>query len=291
MGLLQDPIAALDQVDWYLKNGKLERFPGAFELAAGNLCRQTLEQVLFILCFFSGMPHARFIRMKDRSLHVAGKLVNQLGHVDPDARKSYWELARKRGPRIRKFASQPRTLKKWQRILNEPSHFTLKFRAVDASTLGSFVHLARAWFDEKDKYLLVGAVNEIFSKGRVVATLGNDTGNTPGICQRVVVTANNLERTSGGGLALRGPEKPLFVISSTNVPRGRWPQVPVVVQHSVGISLGFQFVTKRGKPLDISSMEGVLGSLASTKGERSYLSRRLRELGLEIRFQRRTCGG
>ncbi len=290
MGLLQDPVAALDQLEWYLTNTTLERFPGAFELAAGNLCRQTLEQVLFILCFFSGMPQSKYLR-HNRSLRVAGSLLDRLDGTDGLSGKKYWELARKRGPRIRKFARNPRGLRRWQRLLNEPSHFSTRQRSVGAPVLRSFAQLARVWFDQKDKYLLVGALNEIFSRGRVWATLGADADNTPGICQKVVVTAHNLERTPEGGLALLTPERPLHVMSSTEVPRGRWPSLPVVVEHSVGISLGYQLVTRQGRPVDISSMKGILKSLSSTAGARSNLSRRLRQLGLEIRFDSDARGG
>ena len=60
MSLLQHPLRALDQVEWYLDSPDKEQFPGAFLLAAGNLARQVLEQVLFILAFYSGMPRNKF---------------------------------------------------------------------------------------------------------------------------------------------------------------------------------------------------------------------------------------
>jgi hypothetical protein len=286
MSILQDPIAALDQADWYLQTSHLEKFPGAFELAAGNLCRQTLEQVLFILCFFSGMPHKLFMR-SDRTLKVAGALFKQLDKIDSVSNKTYRELARTKSPRIRKFAMRFQTLRKWQRILNEPAHFSTKFRTVDADRLSSYIQLARGWFDDKDKHLIVAALNEVLSHSRVQATIENDSDNTPGICWRVVVTAHNLERTVKGALALRGPEKPFLVIPENQVPRGTWPRIPVLVQHSVGISIGVQFVTKHGTPVDISNGEGVLRTFSSTPGERSYLSRRLRQLGLEVRFKKK----
>ena len=77
MGLLQDPVSSLDQARWYLSNKQFEKFPGAFELAAGNLCRQILEQILFILCFFSTMPKNKFIK-PDRKLKTAWNLYEQL---------------------------------------------------------------------------------------------------------------------------------------------------------------------------------------------------------------------
>ncbi|MEJ1463350.1 MAG: hypothetical protein RPU15_08745 [Candidatus Sedimenticola sp. (ex Thyasira tokunagai)] len=284
MGLLQDPVASLEQASWYLENKHLEIFPGAFELAAGNLCRQTLEQVLFILCFYSSMPINRYLK-PDRTLRVAGHLLEQLKKCKENSNKTYYEIARARGNRIRKFAKQPRTLNKWRRILNESSHFSTKFRKINDSILESFINLAKTWFDDKDKYLIVGALNEIFSGGRVWATLNTDADNTPGICCQAVVNANNLERTPDGGLALRGPGHPFLVISSTDIPRGRWPRVPVLVQHSVGISLGIQFVNKHKNPVNISSTAGIIESFSSTVGERRYLSQCLNRLGMKITYK------
>lgn len=280
MGLLQDPVASLEQASWYLENSHLEKFPGAFELAAGNLCRQTLEQVLFILCFYSSMPVNKYLK-SDRTMHVAGRLLKELKRCKGSSKKTYYQIARSRGSRIRKFAKQPRTLDKWRRILNESSHFSTNFRKVDKSTLDAFINLAKTWFDDKDKYLIVGALNEIFSNGRVWATL--DADNIPGICQQTIVSANNLERTPDGRLALRGPEHSFFVISSTEIPRGRWPKMPVLIQHSVGITLGIQFVNKYKKPINISSMSSIIESFSSTKGQRRYLSQCLNRLGINTK--------
>jgi hypothetical protein len=68
MGLLQDSKRTLAQINWYLGHTHLEQFPGAFEIAAGNLSRQLLEQVLFILCFFAGVPRRSFLRSDMRQL-------------------------------------------------------------------------------------------------------------------------------------------------------------------------------------------------------------------------------
>ena len=141
MGLLQDPVASLNQARWYLNNKNLEKFPGAFELASGNLCRQTLEQILFILCFFSTMPRNKYIK-QDRTLRTAWHLYDQLKKTKPSNNKTYFEIARSRGARIRKFATKPRTLDKWRKILNESSHFSTKHRKLDEIILGEFIDYA-----------------------------------------------------------------------------------------------------------------------------------------------------
>ncbi|MCD2453522.1 hypothetical protein GO003_024390 [Methylicorpusculum oleiharenae] len=278
MGLLQDPVASLDQARWYLNNKHLERFPGAFELAAGNLCRQTLEQIFFILCFFSTMPKNKYIN-QDRKLKTAWHLYDQLKKAKPNTNTTFLEFARTRCVRIRKFATKPRTLNKWRNILNESSHFSTKHRKLDEALLGEFIDFASALFDSKDKYLIVAALNEIFSKGRVRATLGNDPENTPGIMLQSVVDIKHINRTPEGSITLTGPSHKFFVISSTEVPRGRWPNIPVVVQHSVGISFGLQFVKKDRSPVNISSTEAMLSCFSSTPEETTRLVRRLKKLG------------
>src|SRR6266540_575072 len=122
MSLLQSPLKAVAQIDWYLDNQHMESFPGAFVSAAGNLSRQLLEQILFILAFYSGMPSNKYMKT-NRQLRTAGSVINALRQVNPATGRTYFAEARRRGPRIRKFARYPRSLDKWRDELNEPSHF------------------------------------------------------------------------------------------------------------------------------------------------------------------------
>jgi len=281
MGLLQDPLKALEQADWYIKNSNLEKFPGAFELAAGNLCRQTAEQILYILCFFSGMPTESYLK-RDRRLQVAGKLLEALDRRSTTGGRTYWQLARKRGPRIRKFARQPQSIKMWIRELNEPSHFSARHRRLDSGRISTFIIRARRWFDEKDKYLIVAALNEMFSRGRYRAVLSDDADNTPGVEHTFVVSAALLQRTSDGSLSMKTPVE-CCVISGTEIPRGHWPSKIVFPEHAT-MALRVRFVTKRGDPVNLTNMAAVLESLAKTPGQRRYLVGRLRRLGFEVRL-------
>jgi len=284
MGLLQDPMRVVEQIDWHLLNGNLEKFPGAFVLAAGNLSRQLLEQILFILCFYSGMPRNSYLR-SDSTLQTAGRLLKVLDQQPLVSARPYWQLARERGPRISKFARQPRTLKKWQRLLNEPSHYSAGYRRVDAISIKEFVDQVRNWFDDKDKHLTLSAVNELYSRGKIKAILGDDRENTPGIAWRITVTAANLEIDAAGQLSLRGPKGNLYVVSNSEIPKGPWPGAPLLVQGYDGFVIQQQFVTKRGNPVNLASFEAILMSFAQTPGERAYLTRRLRELGVEVRYR------
>jgi len=285
MGLLQEPRKALEQVEWYLDHRENEKFPGALELAAGNLCRQVLEQILFILCFFSRMPKERYFR-KDHTLRTAGQLIRKLDECEQTNGKTYWAAARRRGPRIRKFARYPRVLKAWQRELNEPSHFSAKFRKIDEAWLRSFVQRVSTWFDEQDKYLVVAAANELLSNGRIQATLSTDPTNTPGVSSRVIITPSNLVQDGRGSIALCSPRLAIRIISGSEIPRGAWPRKIVLVRHCVGMRIGAKLVTKHGDPINVSDMGEVLHSLAKTSGQKAALTRRLRRLGFEISWGR-----
>lgn len=287
MSLLQDPLAAVAQVEWYLNNTPLERFPGAFELAAGNLCRQTVEQALFIVCFFSGMPRENFTR-PDRTLRPGGALLRHLDKKDPGSNRLYWTLAARRGQRIRDLVRHRGSLKRWARTLNEPSHFSPRYRKVTAQMLRGFIPEARKWFVQSDHVLVVAIVNDVMSRGRFRAILGPDPTNIPGLQQTIVVKASNLTRTADGKLGLGTPVKNFTVISANDIPRGRWPSNPVVVQNTSGFSFHLRMITRRGTPIDLTSVETIIRSLAVTVGERSYLSRRLKQLGFGIKFRKRT---
>lgn len=277
MGLLQNPLKALDQAEHYLDNQAEDKFPGAAVLSAGTLCRQTLEQILFILCFYSRMAKNRYLR-PDRSVKVAGQLLNELGGRDTVTGKTYWELARARGPRIRKFARQPRVLKAWQKKLNEPAHFTVQNRTVGVEYLRDFIGKVRPLFDAKDINLIIAAINELFSGGRVIATLSNDADNIPGVQSKVVVTADML-RLENGKLSLRPKAEKFLVISDTEVPKGVWPKRLVLPMHCA-IRMGARCVTRSGEFVDLTNFKTILSSLGRTKGQRAAVTRRFRELGL-----------
>jgi len=281
MGLLQDPSAALDQAQWYLENRDKEKFPGAFELAAGNLCRQTVEQILFILCFYSSMPKNKYMKTS-RQLKTPWNLYEELKKTKPDSNKKYIELARIRGPRIRKFATKPRTLNKWRKTLNESAHFSIKNRCLDGSALHEFIAFGRQLFDNKDRYLIVAAINDIFSSGRFRAVLSGDEDNTPGILIRSLVSINNIKRTDSGGITLIGPDQNFHVISSTEIPRGPWPIVPVMIQNAGGMAIIMQFVKKDGAAINIANTENLLNCFATTAEEARRLKRHLSKLGFNV---------
>jgi hypothetical protein len=284
MGLLQDPSAALEQAQWYLDNGDKEKFPGAFELAAANLCRQTVEQIFFILCFYSGMPKKKYINSK-MELKTPWALYLELKKASPNSNKKYIEIARIRGSRIRKFATKPRTLNKWRKTLNESAHFSIKNRKLDSSLLYEYIEFGKNLFDCKDRYLVIAALNDIFSSGRFRAVLSGDEDNTPGILIRNLVSIKDIQRTDRGGLTLSGPDQNFHVISSTEIPRGSWPKVPVMIQNAAGMAIMMQFEKKDGTAINIGSTEALLNCFATNDKETERLKRHLNKLGFVVRSE------
>ncbi len=285
MSILQNPIKLIEQAEEYLFSSAPGKFPEAREIAAGNLCRQVLEQILFILCFYSRMGCRNFVR-PDRSLMNAGKLLRELDRFDSKTGKNYWQLARESSPRIAKFGRKPATLRKWGRLLNEPSHFSLAFRRVSSGTLLKFVSFAKGLFDERDWHLITVAINELFSNGKYVAQIGNDPQHTPGILFRAVATAKNLTRESNGAISFRGPELSFMVIPADSIPRGRWPKLPVMIQGSNNIAIMVQLMNRNGNRIDMSSLKTLINTLADTEHQKRYVVSRLRRIGIPARVIR-----
>lgn len=286
MSLLQHPLRALEQVEWYLNNKEQEQFPGAFLLAAGNLSRQVLEQIIFIVAFYSGLPRNRYLKSSNE-IRSAGHILNELKKVEPTSGLSYFKLARRRGQRIRKFARFPRSLDKWRRLLNEPSHFSNPAAGIKTKekNIHEFVTRFTATFEEIDGYLITAAVNELRSSGTIRAILAKDDNNTPGVQCDVVVTPNNLE-LENGKLSLKTRPIPIQVVpNSENVPY-RWRRRVVVVQHSHGMKLGLRLITRTGHPINLTNTGTIIESFMIDSRDQRLLFRRLKQQGINVEIMK-----
>ena len=289
MSLLQHPLRTLDQIEWYLNSRDKELFPGAFLLSAGNLARQLLEQVLFILAFYSGMPRGKFLRTSNR-LRTADTILRELQEKDPNTGCTYFELARRRGSRIRKFARFPKSLNRWRQLLNEPSHFSnpAAGRKIKEGHIRRFVSTFRGILEEVDGYLITAAVNELRSGGFIRAVLGNDSANTPGVEYRAVVTPN-LITYKDGQFSMRAPGMPIQVVSNSQEVPYRWRKRVVVVQHSHGMALQCQMVTESGEPLNISNFQSVIDTFVNNPRDRQRLIRRMKKFGVTVELVPKTA--
>lgn len=288
MSLLQDPVRALDQVAWYLDSAEHERFAGAFLLAAGNLSRQILEQIAFILAFYAGVPRGAYLKPNGQ-LRALDTVLRSLAAVDPRTGKTYFALARLRGPRIRKFARHPRSLTRWRRLLNEPSHFAnpATGRSVEERHLRAFVSFGRSLFEPVDGYLIVAAVNEIESGGTLRACLSPDARNIPGVEQTVRVKPRQIE-FANGNFSLRTPVR-YVVVGGKGAKRLPWKRSVIVVQHAGGMALQARFVTASGCPLNMNSFSDILATFARDPIDRPALFRRLRRLGFTVSISGNTA--
>ncbi len=284
MSLLQHPIRALEQIEWYLDNERFESFPGAFFLAAGNLARQVLEQIIYIIAFYSRMPRNKYLKTSNK-LHVLGRILRALQETDPQSGRRYIEQARRRGSRIRKFARYPISLDRWRKLLNEPSHFAnpAARRTTNKEHIRNFVNRFKSIFEEVDGYLITAAVNEIRSNGTVRATLSNDQRNIPGVQCDVIVTPKNIV-LSNGKLVLRTPQVPVQIVPATEEVPYRWTMRVVLVQHSHGMNIGFRLITESGIPLDLTDMNTIINTFVSDQRTRHRLVHRLKQLGLSFRY-------
>jgi len=284
MSLLQNPLASVDQIEWYLDHRDLERFPGAFLIAAGNLSRQLLEQILFILAFYGGLPRPKYMTTRYR-LKEANAILVALKQTNPTSGLTYLEQARRRGPRIRKFARFPRTLNLWRRQFNEPSHFRNPVSPPQLSDekVRQFAARMRGTLDSADHYLVTAAVNEIVSKGRVRAILGSDKDNKPGVWVQSVVRPEDFS-LENGRLVMTTSQFPLRIVpANEEVPLG-WRKAVLVVQGTRGMTLNSQIVTEIGEPINLGSLEATLVSLARVPRGRFRLRRRLKALGYTLDF-------
>jgi hypothetical protein len=289
MSILQDPNKALNQIEWYLDNKNLEKFPGAFILASGNLCRHLLEQLLFILAFYSGMPQSKYIKT-NHQLRTVDAMLKALREKSPISNRTYFEEARLRGPRIRKFASFPRSLDKWRKEFNAPSHFHNP--AAQQNTrevqIRDFIQKMRKLFDHEDEFLIIAAVNEIRSKGKIKAILSNDSKNTPGIQVKLVVTPKDLV-IEKGSLSLKSQSFPIQVIPDDKEVPYRWSSRVVLIQNSYGMNVVSQLITEDGYPIDLTNFNTILLSLARTSEGKKRLERRLMKLKVKIQWEKKSA--
>lgn len=282
MSLLQDPVNAIEQIDWYLDNRSLEKLPGAFVLAAGNLARQLLEQILFLLAFHSGMPDNKYLKGGTR-LRTADEIFKSLQEIEPTSGKPYIELARRKSQRIRKFAKHPKALDNWRRKLNESSHYSVPLakRKLQEKDVRRLTGYFRPIFDEADAYLITAAVNQIGSNGYFRAVLGSEPDNIPGIECDVIVKPNQIE-FKDGQFSLRTGMIPIQVVPADQEVPYRWKKRVVLVQHTEGVNISGCFVTRNGNPVDLSNFQTVLETFASDPKDRRELVSHMKKLGFTV---------
>lgn len=285
MSLLQNFDRTLDQIEWFLSNSRLERYPGAFLSVAGNLCRQVLEQIQFVLAFYSGLPRSEYLR-PDGGLKTAGTVWNALNRENQATGRTFFEEARRRGSRIRKFARNPRSLKKWRLEFNEPSHFLnpATNRKMKERHIRLFVSRIRELVDPLDNFLVLAAVNEMRTQGKVLATLGEEPENVPGIQTTVIIKPSGLILEDGRLALSSRVRSSIRVLNEVQEECMRWSTGVSIISGAIGFRLNFMVLTEDGIPVDLSTLHSIIGSLMSTPDGRRKTISRLKRLGLKVKF-------
>jgi hypothetical protein len=149
--------------------------------------------------------------------------------------------------------------------------------------LRQFVGVAQPWFDEKDKNVLVAILNDAISRGRFVAELGPEPLNIPHIRTRVVLKAADIGRNSDGNLTTSCAVP--HAVTSRRIPlRGRWPRMPVFLEGTGDIGITIEWVNRHGHRIDLRDFRNVLVGLSTTEEDRLALARRLKRLGIVVRY-------
>lgn len=287
MSLLQDPFKTLDQIEWYLDNQDLEKFPGAFIRSAGNLSRQLLEQILFILAFYSKMPLNKYMKT-NHQLRTADKIWESLQTQNPLTEQIYLEDARRCNPRVKKFAQFSRSFNKWRRTFNEPSHYRnpMTLPHTKEQHIREFLYRLRSVLDPKDSHLITAAVNELVSRGKVKAIIGNDPTNTPGIIRDVIVTPQLFSIVDGKLTWHSGKFKMHVIPSDKEMPLLKWKNQIILVHHSEAISIGIRFITEDGQPVNMTDFGLILTALGKTPEARERVKRYFKRKGILIKWEK-----
>jgi hypothetical protein len=285
MSLLQDPIRVLDQIEWYLDNQHLEKFPGAFIRCAGNLSRQMLEQIFFILAFYSKMPPDKYT-YPDHRLRMANTIWENIQKQNPETGQTYLEDARQCNPRILKFARLSKSFNKWRREFNEPSHYRNPMTSphTKETHMREFIRRLRRIIDPLDSHLIIAATNELISKGKVKAIIGNDAMNTPGIIRDAIIAPNWFSVVDGKITWCAPRFKVQVVLPDSEIPQLQWKNELIIVRHTETIRLGVRFMTEFGELVDMDNVGKIVTAMGKTPEARKRLTRHFKKLGIDLEW-------
>lgn len=285
MALLQNPIKVLQQIERLLEERKHDAFPGASINAAGNLCRQTAEQIAFLLCVYARMPRERHMK-SDGRLKMLNEVLVALDSKEPTSGRTYWTCARKRGPRLAKLVALRPSLRRWRVWFNETSHYSAPghHRTIGETHVRACLAELRSVIDGNDFGLVVAAYNHIMSDGSITADVTNDPANLPSIQSVHVVRIRDVSRDQDGRFALHAARGPIELLPDDVETRPRKLKGPAIVRGEVTPVLLVRLVNSAGQPVDLSNFEATLRSLMPTERDQRRMQRHMRKLGLHLRF-------
>ncbi len=264
-------------------NQATDAFPGASLLSAGNLCRQTVEQIAFILCVYGGVPKEKYLR-PNRQLKLLHSVLKALGAKDPIAKRTHWTIARKRGPRIAKFVRLRVRLDQWRNWFNETSHYSAPGhrRSIGEAHVRAFLQELRTLIDGKDFGLVGAAYNEIMSDGSLRADLADDPENTPAIFQTIVMRVKDIQLTAEKRLGIHFARGEFQVLPDDAERKPRRLRGLAIVRGERTPVLRMRVVNERGLPIDLTNFESILRSMMTDKRDQARVKRRMKRLGFRL---------
>lgn len=270
--IFEDPMNYLKQIKWFLDNQELEQFPGAFVIAAGHLCRCVIEQEYLIVGALANLPTDKILDTgTDRRLKLIWE-IRRTFNEPPSPNSPYgncWEAAEARGPRAKKHADLKEKLEGWTKIFNEPSHSSppTHVRSVTEDDIKEFYDYMVNLLDEKDKELFLGAYNQLLSDGKYRIEFANDADNTPCIFRKLVLTLDNIRIGPDKSISVVSPKFPVQVAAKDKEPQDYDPEALTIIQNSTP-TLHWQFVDENDKPINLTNLGTVLGSLCGRDPEK-----------------------
>jgi len=285
MSLLQNPIKVLDQIEWYLDNQSMEKFPGAFLRSSGNLSRQLLEQILFILAFYCKMPENKYMKT-NRQLRTADIIWENLQKQNPITDRTYIEDARFSNPRIRKFARLSRSFNKWRRLFNETSHYQNPITSshTKENDIRNFVTRLRRIIDTKDFHLILFAANELVSKGDVRVIIGDDAMNTPGLFHDLIVIPEIFSVVNKKITWHSKPYKMQVIPPNGELSQLKWKNNDIFILCET-VRLGIRCITEDGELVDMENFSAILKALGKTPEARVKTTRYFKKMGIIVEYR------
>lgn len=284
MSLLQDPKKVLEQIEWYVQNKELEKFSGAFIMSAGNLCRQLVEQILFIISFYGELPKEKYIKNDDK-IKTPFEIIKSLKEIDSQDNTTYIDKAIRRGKRIEKFAVKLSNFDNWRKLFNEPSHFRnpIRTKHYGEDDITKFINMMKEIIDDKDCHLLTAAINEMKSGGKIKATLSNDDDNTPAISMEIILTPKDII-VENKSLSIKYNKIKYFVVPDDKEIPYKIIKEPILIQHSKEIMLEYRVFNKHRKPIDLTNFQTTLNGICSTKEDCIELKKHLKKYGVFVKI-------
>lgn len=253
-------------------------------MSAGNLCRQLVEQILFIISFYGELPKEKYIKNDDK-IKTPFEIIKSLKEIDLQDNATYIDKAIRKGKRIEKFAVKLSNLDNWRKLFNEPSHFRNPMRTKNygEGDITKFINMMKEIIDDKDCHLLTAAINEMKSGGKIKATLINDDDNTLAITMEIILTPKDIIMKNKL-LSIKYDKIKYFVVPDDKEIPHKIINEPILIQNSKDIKFEYKVFNKHRRLIDLTNFQTTLNGICSTKEDCMELKKHLKKYGVLVKI-------